>query len=141
MAPPLIPTTRLSQCHACSEHVKRAEELCPHCGAALADTRASGAAAVLMGLALTGCPDKGPDTTSATTDPTEATAVTEDEPMTSFEAEYGVGSFEGYTESGTGVVTDTSGAMTEATSGETGTTSPETTSPTGAESDYGTAAL
>jgi hypothetical protein len=144
MAPPLLPTTRLSQCPACDEHVKRAEEVCPHCGAPLADTRASGAAAmILMGLALAGCPDKEPDTTTmgetegmstteeASTDASEATSVAE--------SDYGVGVTEGLTEATGGTTT----APTEATTGETGTTGPDTTSATttGAESDYGVAAL
>lgn len=150
MAPPLLPSTRLSQCPACSEHVKRGEDACPHCGARLADTRASGAAAVLIGLALTGCPDKGPDTTSASAGESETTAIGEStlagtgsgesggestvattEPIPPSESDYGVPTSDSFT-----------GTMTEGTSGtgETSATDPSTTT-TGAESDYGVAAL
>jgi len=67
MAPPLLPSTRLMSCPACAEHVKVHESSCPHCGAEIGGSRLTGAAAVLMGLALTACPGKGGDTDSAST--------------------------------------------------------------------------
>ncbi len=70
MAPPLLPNllpvTRLVACSACAQHVKSGESSCPHCGAELrgVEHRALRAAgAVLLGLALSGCGDKDPDTT------------------------------------------------------------------------------
>ena len=77
MAPPLLPITRLIACPACAEHFKSNESSCPHCGAdnrSLDSSREGravrAATAVLMGLALSGCPDKEPDPTT-TTDGTE----------------------------------------------------------------------
>lgn len=68
MAPPLLPITRLIACPACAEHIKSNESVCPHCGAENrgAEGRAARAAtAVLMGIMLSGCPDKEPDPTSS----------------------------------------------------------------------------
>ncbi len=66
MAPPLLPRTRLVACIACAQHFKSSESVCPHCGAEpQAESRMMRAAAtVLVGLALSGCPEKEPDTTS-----------------------------------------------------------------------------
>lgn len=65
MAPPLLPSTRLLTCSACAEHVKTHETTCPHCGADMPGPRLSGAAAMLMGIALTACPGKGGDSDTA----------------------------------------------------------------------------
>jgi len=67
MAPPLLPKTRLVACLTCAQHFKSSESVCPHCGA---EPRGEGrtlraAATVLVGLALSGCPEKEPDTTGA----------------------------------------------------------------------------
>lgn len=67
MAPPLLPSTRLMSCPACAEHVKVHESSCPHCGAEIGGARLTGAAAVLMSLALTACGGKGGDSDTATT--------------------------------------------------------------------------
>lgn len=68
MAPPLLPITRLVACHACAQHIKSSEAVCPHCGAEhRVDGRVGKAAtAMLMGLALSGCPDKDPEPTTGT---------------------------------------------------------------------------
>ncbi len=71
MAPPLLPITRLIACPACAEHFKSNESQCPHCGV---DNRsaegrtARAATAVLMGLMLSGCPDKEPEPSGTGTD-------------------------------------------------------------------------
>lgn len=150
MAPPLLPNTRLAICPACAEHVKRSEAACPHCGAALAETRASGAAAVvMMGLALAGCPDKGPDTTSASAGESETMLTTEGDDTTEGTDSTGATSV-ATAESDYGTATITGLETTQATDGTTdesatgtGTTSATdpTASTTNAESDYGTAAL
>lgn len=114
---PLLPSTRLVACPACREHVKSSDGTCPHCGAELRGegwvTRAAGAA--LVGLALSGCPDK------------DETSVTSPEP------EYGVAT--------SGAVTDSSGGSsgsTTATSVEPEYGVPQTGSATGTpEPDYG----
>lgn len=66
MAPPLLPITRLVACSSCAQHIKSSESVCPHCGAEhRVDARVGRAAtAVLMGLALSGCPDKDPEPTA-----------------------------------------------------------------------------
>ena len=46
---------RLSPCPTCHEHVLSDERECPHCGATIRRSSAR-VPAVLMGLALTGCP-------------------------------------------------------------------------------------
>lgn len=68
MSRPLLPTTRLIACPACAEHFKSDESRCPHCGAEPRgpDSRVAVAAtAVLLGLALGGCPDKAAAPTDA----------------------------------------------------------------------------
>ena len=53
---PLLPTTRLVQCLACSEHIRAHESRCPHCGARQpGETSSLAATAVAMSLALAGC--------------------------------------------------------------------------------------
>jgi hypothetical protein len=81
---------------------------CPHCGAALRTTTATRASAVLMGLALAGCP--GDDSGTSTT----------------FEPEYGVPD--------TASATDTEGTTAGTTDGSTIGES----SATAGEADYGT---
>lgn len=76
---PLLPNTRLIACPACREHIKSSDAACPHCGAELrSDGRLSRAAsAVLMGLALAGCPDKGGDSTGSNSDGTSSGSGTD----------------------------------------------------------------
>jgi hypothetical protein len=107
--PPLLPTTRLYACPACREHIKSDTATCPHCGAELhRESRlARAASAVMVTLALSGCPDKGDDTMG------------------------GSDSTTGNTSTGTGTDTTTTGSTTE---GNTGT---ETDSPTVGEPEYG----
>ena len=50
---------RLTPCPSCDAHVLVDEQTCPHCGAALRKTSAR-VPAVLIGLALTGCPQVEP---------------------------------------------------------------------------------
>jgi hypothetical protein len=116
MAPPLLPNllpvTRLITCSACAQHVKSNESSCPHCGAELrgSESRALRAAgAVLIGLALSGCADKEPDTGS------------DSDGMT-----------------GTAGTTDASGSTGDTGATETGSdSSGDTTSTGGPEPEYG----
>ncbi len=145
MAPPLLPITRLIACPACAEHFKSNESSCPHCGVdnrSLEGRVVRAATAVLMGLALSGCPDKDPDPTT-TTDGTEgsggsgsgsgsgtaASSTGEDSSGTTFtpEPEYGVpvttsGPEPDYgvpgTDSTAGTGTGTTGTGTGGTGGE-----------------------
>jgi hypothetical protein len=116
---PLLPSTRLVACPACREHVKTDAAACPHCGAALPSVNRLGfASAAIVGLALSGCPDK--DT------------------MTTAEPEYGVATTEPLastgndTEPGTGTGTGTSMTAGTGTMSGTGTTMEP-------QPDYGTA--
>ena len=79
------PMGPLIACPACSNHVLAREVACPHCGATMRSAGMVGrtASAVLMGLALAGCPadDDDNDTMastgssgSPTTDPSESTS-------------------------------------------------------------------
>jgi hypothetical protein len=123
MAPPLLPITRLVSCSSCAEHVKSSETVCPHCGAELRGPEARvgrAAGAVLMGLALSGCPEKEPEPTGGAT-------------------ESGTSGGASSSETGSGETGSESGS--ESGSGEgTGTTSapePEYGVPTSGEQDYG----
>lgn len=134
---PLLPSTRLFACPACHEHVHTDDAACPHCGAELRGEGwvARAASAVLISLALSGCPDKDGTTTS-----------------TSVEPEYGVAT--------SGMSTGSTGGSTGGSSGSTGTpgttfepeygvptstsvgtttmsTTTSTTTTTGPEPDYG----
>jgi len=147
MAPPLLPITRLIACPVCAEHIKSNESICPHCGGQVrgADGRVlRGASAVLLGLALSGCPNKEPEPTTtgdtgtgssggetdteADTD-TEAgtTLIPEPEygvPVTtsvSGEQDYGVPA----TDSASGTATDTDTDTDTDTGTGTGGTGPE----------------
>lgn len=51
---------RLIPCSACQSHVFANDRTCPHCGASLRSGVGSKSAAVLVGLALTGCPTVEP---------------------------------------------------------------------------------
>lgn len=156
MAPPLLPTTRLTICPVCAEHVKRSEEACPHCGTALAETRATSAAAVVvMGLALAGCPDKGTDSNTTTgsssetgttmaatesTGPTEGTGETQvtsgNTAVMTFESDYGSATITGFTTmqtepTGGETMGETGTTGTTGTTGDTESTTVETMSETG----------
>jgi hypothetical protein len=50
----------LQSCTSCGRHVRVTELACPHCGAALRPSGRS-AAAILLGLALAGCPEPSKD--------------------------------------------------------------------------------
>ena len=123
MAPPLLPITRLIACPACAEHFKSNESQCPHCGV---DNRsaegrtARAATAVLMGLMLSGCPDKEPEPSGTGTDTGTGTGSGTDTDGASS------------TGTGTGTDTDASGTtfMPEPEYGVPVTTS-------GPEPDYG----
>lgn len=151
MAPPLLPITRLIACPSCAEHFKSNESQCPHCGV---DNRsaegrtARAATAVLMGIMLSGCPDKEPDSTSTSgTDSTGtgtdsgsggSSSSTGETTGTTFmpEPEYGVPVTTSGPEPDYGVPgTDT--ATTDGTG--TGTTTTTTTT-TGGEPLYGAGA-
>lgn len=120
MAPPLLPITRLIACPACAQHIKSSETQCPHCGAEnrAAEGRAARAAtAVLMGLALSGCPgkDPGPTTNSASGTDTEDSSG-----------------------SGTETDTDTGSSTTgDASSGSGSGSGTDTMTMTSAEPEYG----
>lgn len=51
---------RLTPCPSCESHIIVGERECPHCGISLGTTVAR-ASAVLMGLALAGCPGFNPE--------------------------------------------------------------------------------
>ncbi|WAS92631.1 hypothetical protein [Nannocystis punicea] len=110
--PPLLPTTRLYACPACREHIKSDTSTCPHCGAELHREGRLGraASAVMVSLALSGCPAKGDDTMGGSDSSTGQNT----------------------TGTATGNTTDdTSGATTDGNSGGM------TDSPTSAEPEYG----
>ncbi|PCC72218.1 hypothetical protein SAMN02745121_01427 [Nannocystis exedens] len=112
--PPLLPTTRLYACPACREHIKSDTSTCPHCGAELhrEGRLARAASAVMVSLALSGCPDKGDDTMSGS-DSSTGQSTTD-------------------ASTGTGNTTDTTtGSTTE------GNSASMTESPTSAEPEYG----
>lgn len=72
---------RLVACPSCSQHVRAEDPACPHCGASVRTTTGWRPPAVLLGLALTGCPaddyrDDLPAESSSTTAPSTASATT-----------------------------------------------------------------
>lgn len=62
----LLPTTRLVTCPACRELTRLEEAACPHCGAALrsAEGRRLAAAALALGIAVSGCAEDPKDPTT-----------------------------------------------------------------------------
>jgi hypothetical protein len=104
---------RMTPCPTCHSHVFADARECPHCGAALATRNKALVPAVLVGLALTGCPtraepeygvpDTGPQDESGTATGSETATTSMGEP------EYGV--------------PDTGPTDTETAGTETGTTS------------------
>ena len=157
MAPPLLPKTRLIACIACAQHFKSRESVCPHCGAeARNDSRTLRAAAtVLVGLALSGCPETEPDTTSdsasgtSTGDTGSSTTGGEtdgDESTTGSmpEPEYGVPVTTGSSaEPDYGVpATESAGPTSESSTGDTdtGTSTGDVTTSGGGEPLYGAGA-
>lgn len=116
---------RLIPCPSCHSHVLVDDRQCPHCGTALQTTAAPRVAgALLLGLALTGCPsDDGDDTaggssTTATTAPTTASTTdgtsTEDSVSGSGGVDYGTGDFGDDTDT-----TGSTGTGTDSTTGDT----------------------
>ena len=93
---------RLTPCPSCHVHVFANERSCPHCGAELPRTLSARVPALLVGLALTGCPepepvygvpDPGPedsDSDSDTSTSTETETGVDSETTTVGEPEYGV---------------------------------------------------
>ncbi len=78
----------MTACSHCNCYCRPSDTTCPHCGAAL--SRGAGrpqraAAAVLLGLALSGCPDKSKDSATGTS-PVALYGM----PDTGAQAEYGV---------------------------------------------------
>lgn len=67
---------KLSICLACNSHVKSNETTCPHCGAGLQQGHAFAprSSAILLGLALTGCPAGDDGETSSTVADTGSTS-------------------------------------------------------------------
>ncbi len=157
--PPLLPRLRLSQCPACGEHVRVAEDACPHCGARLGGQRsllAQVAGVALAGTVLVACGaekeastgdttsgSSGEETLTSSTD-TDATVTTTFVTNASGEA-YGVP--ETWSESESDSVGDTTGGDTtggDTTGGDTtegdpteGETEATTTGMTTAQPDYG----
>lgn len=92
---------RLTPCSSCQAHVLVDERVCPHCGASLRTVSAR-VPAVLVGLALTGCPaiepepvygtpDSGtPNEEDSETDTGTDGSETDTETTTVGEPEYGV---------------------------------------------------
>jgi hypothetical protein len=150
MAPPLLPITRLIACPACAEHFKSNESQCPHCGV---DNRsaegrtARAATAVLMGLMLSGCPDKEPEPSGTGTDTGTGTGSGTD---TDGASSTGTGTGTDTDASGTtfmpepeyGVPVTTSGPEPDygvpgTSTGDTTTTTTTTTTTSGGEPLYG----
>ncbi len=160
MAPPLLPITRLIACSACAEHIKSSESQCPHCGAdnrSVEGRAARAATAVLMGLVLSGCPDKEPEPTttdgtdgSGSASETGGSSTGQDSSGTTFtpEPEYGVPVTTGgepeygvpSTESASGEP-DYGVPGTDSASGTGGTDATGTGSSGGSEPLYGSGAL
>lgn len=85
---------RLTPCPSCEAHVFVDERVCPHCGASLRTPNAR-VPAVLIGLALTGCPlepEYGVPDPGETETPMESgtETATTGETTTTGEPEYGV---------------------------------------------------
>ena len=76
MAPPLLPSVRMSPCPTCSEHVKISEGTCPHCGTVLRIGNYSLAAAVVLGLAVSACTVSEPEYGVPTSADTEGMSST-----------------------------------------------------------------
>jgi hypothetical protein len=127
---------RLSPCPSCQSHVFVDARTCPHCGAVLRAT-AGKSAAVLVGLALTGCPTVEPvygvpESGTDTGDEVETGMDTESgsESSDTGEPEYGV------PDTGTDIDTSTGTETETDTTGE-----PEYGVPdTGTDTDTGTTA-
>ncbi len=140
---PLLPHTRLYACPGCHEHVRAEDDACPHCGAELRGEGwvARAASAILVGLALTGCPDKGgPVSTSVepeygvpTSGPMTGTGSTGSTGSTGTGTGTGTGTIGGTFEPEYGVPTSTTPPMTTGSTGATGSTG----STGGPEPDYG----
>jgi hypothetical protein len=82
---------RLTPCPTCHSHVFADARECPHCGAALAPRNKALVPAVLVGIALTGCPTPEPDYGVPDTGPQEESGSGTETGTTSMgEPEYGV---------------------------------------------------
>ncbi|MEX1361724.1 MAG: hypothetical protein AB1Z98_01255 [Nannocystaceae bacterium] len=114
--------SRLIPCPACHSHVIVGERECPHCGVALASrsgNTAGRASAVLMGLALTGCPESvavyGVPDTELPPAGTETNAETDTDTDAETEAQTGSGS--GTADTGTASGSSDSGTAGSGTAG------------------------
>lgn len=130
--------SRLIPCSSCHSHVRIDDSECPHCGATLRTTSSMRVPAVLMGLALAGCPndpgepeygvaDTGPSTTGVTTTDTDGSDSGTDTGS-------GSGSATGMTDDGTSSGTSAEGSSSV---GEPEYGVPETSSTSAGEPDYG----
>lgn len=100
---------RLIPCSTCHNHIRATDGNCPHCGATVRTTVSPAVPALILGLALTGCPEAEPaygvpvtttedgdtatdDTGDTGTDMGTAEDTTETTTLDAGESEYGVAS-------------------------------------------------
>jgi hypothetical protein len=133
---------RLSPCPSCQSHVFADDRTCPHCGASLRSS-AGKSAAVLVGLALTGCPtvepvygvpESGSDTTgdeSTDTGMDTESGTDSGSEVDTGEPEYGV------PDTGTDIDSSTDTGSETDTTGEPEYGVPDTGTDTGGEPLYG----
>lgn len=133
---------RLSPCPSCQSHVFAHERTCPHCGAAMPRSVGGVAkAAVLVGLALTGCPNNVEPVYGVPESDSESSTGGTDEVDNTGEAEYGVPDTGDFTTSDSSSTSDTTGEPEYGVPDTGVDTSTDSTSDTGttAEPLYGLA--
>ncbi len=122
---------RLSPCPSCQSHVFAHERTCPHCGAAMPRSAGSVAtAAVIVGLALSGCTNNVEPVYGVPESDSESTTGGTDEVDNTGEAEYGVPD--------TGDVSTSESSSTSDTTGEPEYGVPDTGVDTSSSSDTST---